>query len=315
MARPGLFRHPKFKHLCRMLRMPEAHVLGHLEMLWQSAYEVGPVIGDAEHIEAAAGWVGDQGILTAALLGCGKQGGFGFIEARPDGQFCIHDLNDHAPKYVGRRFERENERKQSGKTISDIRREAAGKRWGKTEKMQKNANGMHSHTLPLKKEKERDAKPDAKPDGENEPFRLARLLYDLVQSHGHNLYPREPNWSSWTKQVELLIRRDGRRPEEVEKVIRWCQSDNFWHTVILSPESLRRSWPKAVAQMMRQAPKVEKQKPYRPPAKIEPPPDAPDVAEVMATINALTGRRTVDDQFKHEDERREFLRKQAEGMK
>src|SRR5208282_4040302 len=113
-----------------MLGIPAPHALGHLEFLWTPAYDNGnPEIGDSVDIELAAGWVGEPGKLCKALLDCGGKHANGFIEEVPEKPGCyqIHDLYDHAPDYVRKRFGREQERQKSGKTISDIRREAVTK--------------------------------------------------------------------------------------------------------------------------------------------------------------------------------------------
>lgn len=126
MARPTLRGHRKFKRLMRILNLPEPYVLGLLQMIWDAAYESGDdVLGDSLDVESVAGWPGERGVLTQALLDAGGEQA-GFIEAaigRP-GAFQVHDLWEHAPRYVQRRAEREAQRKASGRSISEIRREA-----------------------------------------------------------------------------------------------------------------------------------------------------------------------------------------------
>jgi hypothetical protein len=39
-----------------------------------------------------------------------------------------------------------------------------------------------------------------------------------------------------------MIRRDNRKPERVETVIRWCQCDSFWKSNILSTSKLRKQF-------------------------------------------------------------------------
>lgn len=112
MARPTLFTHRKFLKLSRLLGS-EVLALGHLEFLWHAANESGdPVLGEAEDVEALARWRGEPGALVKALLECGCAGGAGFIDARPDGQYEIHDYWHHAPEYVGSRHARESERRR-----------------------------------------------------------------------------------------------------------------------------------------------------------------------------------------------------------
>lgn len=138
MALPGFRTHPKFRRLLAMLRIPEAHALGHLHMLWEVGYNsADPLIGDSIDVEAAAGWIGDPGVLCDAFLRCGGDRA-GFIEEDPErpGRFQIHDLFDHAPQYVTRRAQKNAAREASGMTISDLRREAglkgAEERWAKS---------------------------------------------------------------------------------------------------------------------------------------------------------------------------------------
>jgi hypothetical protein len=80
-----------------MLGEPAAHVHGHLEALWESAYARGdPAIGDASDVEAAAEWDGMAGAFCKAALQSG------FLDD-VDGVFHVHDLLVNAPAYVAAR--------------------------------------------------------------------------------------------------------------------------------------------------------------------------------------------------------------------
>ena len=126
MARPSLTRHRKFLRLARTLGSAPL-ALGCLELLWEKSYENGdPYLGDALDVEVAAQWKGESGVLCNALLSAGGDGNQGFIEevdGRP-GHFQVHDLFQHAPRYVGKRLERELRRKANGLTLSQIRADA-----------------------------------------------------------------------------------------------------------------------------------------------------------------------------------------------
>jgi hypothetical protein len=141
MGRPGLQLHRKMRRLAREL---DAIAPGHgtllargaLELLWDGCYECGDAyLGEPADVEARADWGGQTGILCTALVNAGGKGCPGFIEEGgsswwPDGEpgtFRIHDLFDHAPDYVKRRLDREEERRQRGQTISAIRAEAGRK--------------------------------------------------------------------------------------------------------------------------------------------------------------------------------------------
>lgn len=132
MARPGLLNHRKFRRLCDSLALPEPYVLGLLECLWSVAYEAGDeLVGDARDVELACRWPGERGMLASALASAGGEHSAGFVEEVPGqpGIFRVHDLFDHAPEYVRRRAQREEARRASGKTISDLRRDAVRSRW------------------------------------------------------------------------------------------------------------------------------------------------------------------------------------------
>jgi hypothetical protein len=132
MPRPTLFAHRKLLRLARAVGGKPA-AIGHLELLWNASYGSGtPVIGDADDVEAVAEWVGEPGFLVTALLTAGGTGedDHGFVDrVDGNGKFEIHDFWDHAPDYVAKRRDRELARCQAGKTLSDVRREAAGTRW------------------------------------------------------------------------------------------------------------------------------------------------------------------------------------------
>lgn len=150
MARPGFRNHPKFRRLVDILSLPEPHVYGICEFIWQVAYENGKSeIGDEKDVELAAHWTGEAGKLCRALLECGGGDRAGLIEpvnartqniecafesvnlrsrvrantptenadfnavGSPCVRFQVHDLFDHAPEYVGVRGSRESERKKT----------------------------------------------------------------------------------------------------------------------------------------------------------------------------------------------------------
>lgn len=122
MARPGLTLHRKFLTLCRMLGIRKPQALGHLELMWMGVYETGdPLLGNADDVEDAADWYYDdggvrpeRGAFFEAVLNCGGPGHSGFIEEAPGkpGFYQVHDLFHHAPDYVSRRRDYENERRR-----------------------------------------------------------------------------------------------------------------------------------------------------------------------------------------------------------
>lgn len=125
MARPDLIKHPKFARLARTLGS-KTLAMGVLELMWQVAYANGdPVIGDAVSVALSAEWDGDPAELVSALADAGKPYKVGFIEPVPgeEGNWKVHDLFDHAPGYVRRRCQREQERRVTGRRIENLRRD------------------------------------------------------------------------------------------------------------------------------------------------------------------------------------------------
>lgn len=74
----------------------------------------------------------------------------------------------------------------------------------------------------------------------SDELRLSRLLLDLILSRKPDL--KQPDLQRWASHVDRMLRLDGRSPEAVEAVIRWCQRDDFWQNNILSTVKLRRQF-------------------------------------------------------------------------
>jgi len=78
-------------------------------------------------------------------------------------------------------------------------------------------------------------------------LRLASLILEEIQKNKPDF--KQPNLQSWAKEVDLMIRRDGRKPERIQQVIEWCQRDSFWRSNILSTSKLRRQFDTLEMQM------------------------------------------------------------------
>jgi hypothetical protein len=83
-------------------------------------------------------------------------------------------------------------------------------------------------------------------EGSN-PLRLATLLLKEIQKNKPDF--KQPNLQSWAKNIDLMIRRDGRKPERIQQVIEWCQGDSFWKGNILSTSKLRKQFDTLEIQM------------------------------------------------------------------
>lgn len=77
---------------------------------------------------------------------------------------------------------------------------------------------------------------------------LTGLLADLMLANDPGAKAR-PDTKAWRDPMRLLLDRDDRAPDLVERVIRWSQADNFWRSNILSPGKLREQFPQLVLKM------------------------------------------------------------------
>jgi len=88
----------------------------------------------------------------------------------------------------------------------------------------------------------------ANPDDE----KCARWLFGVVQQTVPTA--REPNYTSWAKDVRLIRERDGRTHREICELFQWAHSDSFWCTNIQCPKTLRDKWNRLTAQRTRTTP-------------------------------------------------------------
>lgn len=77
---------------------------------------------------------------------------------------------------------------------------------------------------------------------------LSHLLADLVAFNGSK---RPTIGKGWLDAERLLLERDGRDPGEAERLIRWCQSDEFWRGNVLSMPKFREQYDRLRLQAQR----------------------------------------------------------------
>jgi hypothetical protein len=66
---------------------------------------------------------------------------------------------------------------------------------------------------------------------------------------------RRPDLDRWAAEIDRMLRLDGRTPERIEAVIRWCRRDAFWQSNILSTAKLRKHFDRLELRMGREPPK------------------------------------------------------------
>jgi hypothetical protein len=85
-----------------------------------------------------------------------------------------------------------------------------------------------------------ESDPDQDLTDQSSGIQLASLLLELIRRRKPDF--KSPDIQRWGREMDLLIRLDGRTPDRVEAVICWCQDDPFWHSNILSPSKLRKQF-------------------------------------------------------------------------
>ena len=75
---------------------------------------------------------------------------------------------------------------------------------------------------------------------ESPEYQISEFLFNEILKLNPNHKP--PNLKAWAKDIDLMIRIDNRRPEDIRAVIAWVQTDPFWQCNILSAEKLRKNF-------------------------------------------------------------------------
>ena len=169
----------KFLKLIRRLGMPDAHVLGHLELLWMSAHQNAAEFDSIEDIEIVSRWVGEKGKFGDALA-MNR-----FID-KTDSGWVIHDYEDHAPEYVKtrKRVAKFRTKQQSCNVTVTL-----PKRISTLQGVSSNAPALPSQALPSQ------AKPSLKTDssvGQSDNHALLDFQTEIIdawkasaEKHGH----------------------------------------------------------------------------------------------------------------------------------
>lgn len=85
-------------------------------------------------------------------------------------------------------------------------------------------------------------------------FGLAQKCFDIILSRKPDY--KKPNLQSWAKEVDKMIRLDGRSPARIEALFRWCQQDDFEQSNVLSTSKLRQRFDALEMKMDKHQPSV-----------------------------------------------------------
>ncbi len=77
-------------------------------------------------------------------------------------------------------------------------------------------------------------------DPDSVEMKISSLLLSLIRKNKPDF--RDPDLQKWSNEIDLMIQKEKRDPERIEKVIRWATNDEFWKTNILSTKKLRQQF-------------------------------------------------------------------------
>lgn len=137
---------------------------------------------------------------------------------------------------------------------------------GKARERHRRTSGEKIKTSGEKTHKGKDSKgKDIKKDmSDSIEYRLANYLLNFILKR--NPTHKKPNIQSWAKHIDLMLRIDKRKVDDIKAVIKWCQNDTQnkqpegswkgWANNILSTKALRDKFDKLYLQMSGSQPKI-----------------------------------------------------------
>ena len=85
---------------------------------------------------------------------------------------------------------------------------------------------------------------------------LADLLVEHIQINLPDF--KVPALASWRYDFRLMREVDKRKPEDIRKVIEFCQQDAFWRSNVLSAKKLRMQFDRLLLKMLAVSPSIAK---------------------------------------------------------
>ena len=241
----GTLDHPKVKRLARMLDVPRLHAAGMLEALFHYTARYAPQgdVGrhDIEDLADALDW-DHAGDLVAALRASG------WIDELDDGVLYVHEWHVHADDATRKSLERRGEVFANGEALRGVSSMARQQRdsGAPTSRQRRDSPSPEPSPSPSSEEKS-VAAPAASPRGAALAGHLAACI------RAHNQRAKVPkNLVPWALEIDRMLRIDEVPPDELEAVITWATSHDFWAPNILSASKLRKQYATLYAQRRRE---------------------------------------------------------------
>ncbi len=84
-------------------------------------------------------------------------------------------------------------------------------------------------------------------DANSIEYQLSLLLQNLIKSH--NPKAISPDLNSWSKEIDIMISKDGRNYEDIGEAIFFSQESEFWKNIVKNPKNLRQNFETILKQM------------------------------------------------------------------
>lgn len=97
------------------------------------------------------------------------------------------------------------------------------------------------------KKRPHSGKPKYGPD--DLPYQVAEHLLKRIREHNPDF--KQPNLQHWANDARLAHERDRRDYAKLDRMVDWCQDDDFWQGNILSTKKLREKYDQLAAQANR----------------------------------------------------------------
>jgi hypothetical protein len=261
----GTTSNPKFRALIRRLELTPWGAVGVLESLWifTASYARAGDVGrwTDQEIADGIGWTEDAAELVAGLVETR------WLDVDEVHRLLIHDWPDHADGACVRALKRDDARRRGVQEREGNPRfarpgeplEPPGVTMSRHDRTK--ADPPSPSPSPSPSPAPRTSRPPAgdptssSNEGTGTAVELRRLFVrSLLESDPKHSIGRKTNFTAWDRDLERLVRIDGRTPGEIRAMIAWAAADSFWSAVIQSPKKLRSKWDQMAAQRRRTEP-------------------------------------------------------------
>lgn len=223
----------------------ETVTVGILERLWHLTIVSAPRgdIGriDDSIIAESVGWFGTPIDLINLLCDTG------WLDTSEEYRLVVHDWHEHCPRYLNRSIVRKGGYVTSKPILNDTDGTVSAAL--QVQQVQEaHIPNITKHNI-TKPNKRKETSSEETLRFEPEDLDSAKEMFALILDN--NPATKKPNLESWANTFRLMRERDKRTTDQIRRMFKWANNDEFWSTNILSPTKLRKHWEKLFLQTQR----------------------------------------------------------------